>query len=126
MGMKLACRAANSLCSLAVSEAELCGRDDGWDEGQPGGGSGNAGCARRVTFTKARRARRWQGEQAMAVPKQRVDDELEEEKSKNDGEEARKRKLERSLEQGLEDSFPASDPVNVTQPAPAPREKKGK
>jgi len=40
-----------------------------------------------------------------------------------DREEARKRKLERSLEQGLEDSFPASDPVNVTQPAPAPREK---
>ena len=60
----------------------------------------------------------------MAVPKQRVvEDDREEEKSKRDREEARKRKLERSLEQGLEDSFPASDPVNVTQPAPAPREK---
>jgi hypothetical protein len=27
--------------------------------------------------------------------------------------------IEHSLEQGLEDSFPASDPANVTQPAPA-------
>ena len=34
--------------------------------------------------------------------------------------------LERSLEQGLEDTFPASDPVNVTQPAPWHREKKRK
>ncbi len=33
-------------------------------------------------------------------------------------EEARKRRLEKSLEQGLEDSFPASDPINVTQPPP--------
>ena len=34
--------------------------------------------------------------------------------------EVRKRGLERSLEEGLEDSFPASDPVNVTQPPPTP------
>jgi hypothetical protein len=40
---------------------------------------------------------------------------------KREREDARKRKLERSLEQGLEDSFPASDPVNVTQPAPTRR-----
>ena len=26
---------------------------------------------------------------------------------------------ERALDQGLEESFPASDPVNVTQPAPS-------
>jgi hypothetical protein len=38
----------------------------------------------------------------------------------------RKRRFERSLEQGLEDSFPASDLINVTQPAPARRDKKGK
>ena len=65
----------------------------------------------------------------MPVPKQRVvEDELEEEeeKSKRDSDEARKRRLERSLEQGLEDTFPASDPVNVTQPAPWHREKKRK
>ena len=40
-------------------------------------------------------------------------------KTKRDREEVRKRRLERSLEQGLEDSFPASDPINVTQPAPS-------
>jgi hypothetical protein len=28
-------------------------------------------------------------------------------------------RLERALEQGLEESFPGSDPVNVTQPPPS-------
>jgi hypothetical protein len=40
--------------------------------------------------------------------------------------EARRQKLERDLEKGLEDSFPASDPVNVTQPAAPARKSKGK
>ena len=31
--------------------------------------------------------------------------------------------LEEQLEEGLEDSFPASDPVSVTQPHPARRGK---
>ena len=53
----------------------------------------------------------------MATPKQTVVEELDD-KTKRDREEVRKRRLERSLEQGLEDSFPASDPINVTQPAP--------
>ena len=30
-----------------------------------------------------------------------------------------KRRLEAALEEGLEETFPASDPVNVTQPAPS-------
>jgi hypothetical protein len=30
-----------------------------------------------------------------------------------------KRHLDEALERGLEDSFPASDPVNVTQPPPS-------
>jgi hypothetical protein len=30
-----------------------------------------------------------------------------------------KRKLEEELEEGLEDTFPASDPVSVTQPHPS-------
>ena len=34
-----------------------------------------------------------------------------------DGEE--KRQLDRALEEGLEETFPASDPVNVTQPPPS-------
>jgi hypothetical protein len=32
--------------------------------------------------------------------------------------EAEKRRLDEALEEGLEETFPASDPVNVTQPAP--------
>jgi hypothetical protein len=35
-------------------------------------------------------------------------------KPKNAG----KRRLEQALEEGLEETFPASDPVNVTQPPP--------
>jgi len=31
---------------------------------------------------------------------------------------ARRRRLEESLEQGLEGTFPASDPINVVQPPP--------
>jgi hypothetical protein len=73
----------------------------------------------------AQAARRLQGEIAMGVPRQDIEDELDE-KTKRDREEARKRKLERSLEEGLEDSFPASDPVNVTQPPPTPYDKKRK
>jgi hypothetical protein len=33
--------------------------------------------------------------------------------------EAERCRLERALEEGLEESFPASDPVNVTQPVPS-------
>ena len=59
----------------------------------------------------------------MAIPKQTVVEELDD-KTKRDREEVRKRRLERSLEQGLEDSFPASDPINVTQPAPTGQKRK--
>jgi hypothetical protein len=30
-----------------------------------------------------------------------------------------KRRLDEALEEGLEETFPGSDPVNVTQPAPS-------
>jgi len=33
-------------------------------------------------------------------------------------------KADGSLEAGLEESFPASDPINVTQPAKSPQDKK--
>ncbi len=33
-------------------------------------------------------------------------------------ESAEKRRLDEALEEGLEETFPASDPVNVTQPPP--------
>jgi hypothetical protein len=54
----------------------------------------------------------------MGIPNETVTENELGEKAKRDQEEARKRRLEKSLEQGLEDSFPASDPINVTQPPP--------
>ena len=36
----------------------------------------------------------------------------------------RRRRLEKSLEEGLKDSFPASDPINVTQPPPSAQDKR--
>jgi hypothetical protein len=60
----------------------------------------------------------------MAIPQRTVVEEELDDKSKRDREEVRKRRLEQSLERGLEDSFPASDPVNVTQPAPTRRDKR--
>ena len=50
------------------------------------------------------------------------DDVLEEDRPDKQAE--RRRHLEKSLEQGLEDSFPASDPINVTQPPPSKGDKK--
>ena len=32
---------------------------------------------------------------------------------------AKKRRLDEALDEGLEETFPASDPVSVTQPAPS-------
>jgi hypothetical protein len=37
----------------------------------------------------------------------------------NSAEREEKRRLDDALEEGLEETFPASDPVNVTQPAPS-------
>ena len=34
------------------------------------------------------------------------------------------RRLDRALDKGLEDSFPGSDPVNVTQPPPSRQDHK--
>ena len=36
-----------------------------------------------------------------------------------DAESAKKRRLDQALEEGLEETFPASDPVNVTQLPPS-------
>ena len=45
---------------------------------------------------------------------------------RKEAEAAEKRKLEKALEEGLEETFPASDPVNVTQPAPSKEDKRDK
>lgn len=38
-------------------------------------------------------------------------------------EDARKKELEAQLEEGLEETFPASDPVSAAQPAPSLEQK---
>lgn len=40
--------------------------------------------------------------------------------------EKEKRRLDRSLEEGLEETFPASDPVNVIQPPKSVEDRKNK
>ena len=39
--------------------------------------------------------------------------------TQKDAESAEKRQLDQALEEGLEETFPGSDPVNVTQPPPS-------
>jgi hypothetical protein len=65
-------------------------------------------------------------EASMGIPNDTVADHERNEKARQDREQAKKRKLEESLDQALEDSFPASDPINVTQPAPSVLDKKKK
>jgi hypothetical protein len=61
----------------------------------------------------------------MGIPNHTVaEHELGDEKARRDRDEAQRRRLEKSLEAGLEDSFPASDPINVTQPPPTVGDKK--
>jgi len=60
----------------------------------------------------------------MGIPNETVMDNEQAEERRKRAEAARKDKLERALEEGLEESFPASDPVNVTQPAPSTADKK--
>ena len=40
-------------------------------------------------------------------------------KNENKPTDPEKKKLDDALEKGLEESFPGSDPVNLTQPAPS-------
>jgi hypothetical protein len=51
------------------------------------------------------------------------DDDDRDEKTKRAEDDQLRQRLERSLEEGLEDSFPASDPINVTQPPPTVEDK---
>jgi hypothetical protein len=66
----------------------------------------------------------------MGIPNDTVtENEIEEARRKearDESKEAQRRKAERSLDRGLEGSFPASDPINVTQPPPTIHDKKPK
>ena len=60
----------------------------------------------------------------MGIPNESVmENEIAQEKRQNE-ETDRRRRQEKSLEQGLEDSFPGSDPVSVTQPPPSIHDRK--
>ena len=43
---------------------------------------------------------------------------------RRDDRERQNEKLDDALERGLEETFPASDPVSVVQPPPSPRDKR--
>jgi hypothetical protein len=62
----------------------------------------------------------------MGIPNETVEEHEVDDKTRRERDEAHKRKLEKSLEQGLEDSFPAPIPINVTQPPPSAADKKKK
>jgi hypothetical protein len=66
----------------------------------------------------------------MGIPNDSVtQNEIEEKRRQEAREELReeqRRKAEKSLDRGLEDSFPASDPPNLTQPPPTVHDKKPK
>jgi hypothetical protein len=64
----------------------------------------------------------------MGIPNDSVAEHARAEKKRreaeSESEETQKQKLEKSLERGLEDSFPGSDPINVTQPPPTRSDRK--
>jgi hypothetical protein len=64
----------------------------------------------------------------MGIPNETVtQNEIEEARRRERTDEEKERRLrERSLEEGLEETFPASDAVSVTQPQPSVRAKKKK
>jgi len=49
---------------------------------------------------------------------------MDQDAGKKNEKDAEQRRLEEKLEEGLEETFPGSDPVNVTQPAKNPTEKR--
>ena len=66
----------------------------------------------------------------MGIPSDGVtQNEIEEKRRREAREEFReeqRRRAEKSLDRGLEDSFPASDPPNITQPPPTVHDRKPK
>ncbi len=66
----------------------------------------------------------------MGIPNETVtQNEIEEKRrqeAREEFKEAQRRKAEKSLDRGIEDSFPASDPPNVTQPPASVHDKKPK
>jgi hypothetical protein len=53
----------------------------------------------------------------MPIPDETVMENATTSEQRRAAEEARRQRLEKALEEGLEETFPASDPVSVIQPA---------
>jgi hypothetical protein len=62
----------------------------------------------------------------MGIPNDTVTENEVLEERRQEDEVRRRQRLEKSLEEGLKDSFPASDPINVTQPPPSKEDKRKK
>ena len=63
----------------------------------------------------------------MAIPNDTLtDDSFMDKQQRRAAADAERRRLEWALEEGLEESFPASDPVNVVQPAPGNSDRRNK
>jgi hypothetical protein len=62
----------------------------------------------------------------MGIPNETVTENELTEEERQRIEKKRRARLEKSLEEGLEDTFPASDPINVTQPPPKSTDKHDK
>jgi hypothetical protein len=69
----------------------------------------------------------WKGFMALsdAIAKWEIEEKRRQE-ARDEAKEAERRKLERALDEGLEETFPASDPVNLTQPPPSRLDKRPK
>jgi hypothetical protein len=63
-------------------------------------------------------------EVAMPIPNETVVENQKKKERRQAAEDAKRRRLEKALEEGLEETFPASDPVNVTQPPHSPQDKR--
>jgi hypothetical protein len=59
----------------------------------------------------------------MGIPNRTVTENERKFEKRRAAEEAERRRLERALEEGLQETFPGSDPVNVTQPPRSPQER---
>jgi hypothetical protein len=82
------------------------------------------------SFARYQHEHRRLQEVSMSIPNPTVTEQEFEEKRRQERQEEAKedqrRKAEESLEKGLEDSFPASDPINVSRPRSTIRNRPGR
>ena len=60
------------------------------------------------------------------IERRRLPDDDDDEPEDRRADAKERERLDQALERGLEDSFPASDPINVTQPPPTVADRRDK